>query len=218
MYTPVIVTIVSMLAGLALLIGLNLAINKWDDRLRQRQAPVSFRRWPPTVRPLSEHVLEIGEYGNVRWDQIPALLMGGFMVVAVLMSLYPSPTPAFFAGVVGLIVTILLLTLFASLWLRSRHTYFRLDLLSGQLQVEKRTFGWGGKPQNYLLKLPVQASADCQYQDDERRDAFLNHATCWRLKDGRRLTIIHRNAEEADAFRSELSRYGCTVLDSVAID
>ncbi|HMQ55144.1 MAG TPA: hypothetical protein PKD98_23885 [Anaerolineae bacterium] len=215
MYNPVIIILVSMLGGFAVLIGLNHLVNQLDDRLRQRRAPLSFKRWPPSVRPVSDQVLEIGEYSSVRWDQVPALLLGGFMVVAILVALYPWPTPGFFASVMGMVGAILLLTLVVSLWLRSRHTYYRLDLTSGQMQVETRTFGWRGKPQNYLLKLPVQASIDCQYKDDERRDAFLNHATCWLLKNGQRLTIIHRNAEEAHYFRTELSRCGCAVPDHI---
>ena len=76
MYNPVIITLVSMLVGFAVLIGLNHLVNRLDDRLRQRQAPFSFKRWPPSVRPVSDQVLEIGEYSSARWDQVPALLLG----------------------------------------------------------------------------------------------------------------------------------------------
>lgn len=211
---PLVIILASMLGGLAVLIGLTAAINRVDDGLRRREAPISLKRWPPTVKDLGHNIIEVAVFGNARWDQIPNLLLGGFFVVAVLVSFpVPGQTAIILLTKVGFISLFLIATLVSALWMRSRHTRYRIDLTSGQVQRQSQLFGWPDKVKNYLLKLPVQAGFDCQSKDAERKDATMQHATCWLLKDNRKLVIVHKSAEEARQFRADLVAHGCPTLE-----
>lgn len=102
---PLVIIIASMLVGLVILIGLGAAINRMDDWLRQREAPVSLKRWPPVVKDLGNNIIEVAIFGNARWDQVPMLMLGGFFVVAILMSFpVPGQTPLFVMGKIGLVL------------------------------------------------------------------------------------------------------------------
>lgn len=210
---PLVIIVVSMLVGLAVLIGLNTAINRLDDWLRRREAPISLKRWPPTVKDLGNNIIEVMVFGNARWDQIPGLMLGGFFVVAILMSFpVPGQTTGFILTKAGLVLLLFLASLISALWMRSRHTRYRIDLTAGQVQRQSKLFGWPDKVKNYLLKLPVQAGFDCQSKDPDRKDATMQYATCWLLKDNRKLVIVHKNQEEAEQFRADLAAYGCPTV------
>ncbi|MCB0168381.1 MAG: hypothetical protein KDI79_29405 [Anaerolineae bacterium] len=207
---PLVIIISSMLVGLAVLIGLTAAINRVDDWLRQHEAAISLKRWPPTVKDLGNNIIEVAVFGNARWDQIPALMLGGFFVVAILVSFpVPGQTGLFVLMKVGFLSLFFLASLISALWMRSRHTRYRIDLTSGQVQRQSKLFGWPDKVKNYLLKLPVQAGFDCQPKDDDRKDATMKYATCWLLKDNRKLVIVHKSQEEAEQFRADLAAHGC---------
>ena len=213
---PLVIIIASMLVGLVILIGLGAAINRMDDWLRQREAPVSLKRWPPVVKDLGNNIIEVAIFGNARWDQVPMLMLGGFFVVAILMSFpVPGQTPLFVMGKIGLVLILFLGSLISALWMRSRHTRYRIDLTSGQVQRQSKRFGRPDKVKNYLLKLPVRASYDCQPKDEDRKDATMQYATCWLLKDDRKLVVVHKNQEEAEQFRSDLAAYGCPTQEPI---
>lgn len=211
---PLVVIVVSMVVGLVIMIGLTAAINRLDNWLRQREASISLKRWPPKVKNLGNNVIEVIVYGNARWDQIPGLMLGGFFVVAVLLS-FPVPGQSTLFFIIKLAFVSLLLsgTLFAALWMRSRHTHYRIDLTSGQVQRQSRRFGRPDKVKNYLLQLPVRAGSDCQPTDADRKDATMQYATCWLIKDGRKLIVVHKDQEEAEEFRTELAAQGCPLLE-----
>lgn len=211
---PLVIIIASMLVGLVILIGLTAAINRLDDWLRQREAPISLRRWPPIVKNLGNNNIEVAVFGNARWDQIPGLMLGGFFVLAILLSFpVPGQSASFVAVKLGFVSIFLIASLLSALWMRSRHTRYRIDLTSGQVQRQRKIFGRAGKIKNYLLKLPVQAGSDCQPTDDDRKDATMQYATCWYLKDDRKLVIVHKSQEEAEQFRADLAAQGCPVLE-----
>ncbi|MCB0211807.1 MAG: hypothetical protein KDJ52_20880, partial [Anaerolineae bacterium] len=178
---------------------------------------ISLLRWPPVVKTTGPNTIEVIVFGNARWDQIPTLMLGGFFVVAILMSFpIPGQSTTFVAIKVGLVSIFLIASLVAAVWMRSRHTYYRIDLSSGQVQRQRKTLGRPEKLKNYLLQLPVRAGSDCQSQSEDNRDATMRYSTCWTLKDGRRkLTIVHKDEAEAQQFRVDLAEHGCPVTDSM---
>lgn len=211
---PLVIIIVSMLIGFVILIGLTAAINRLDNWLRQREAPISLKRWPPMVKNLGNNNIEIAVFGNARWDQIPGLMLGGFFVMAVLMSFpVPGQTGLFVAIKLGFVSIFLIASLVAALWMRSKHTRYSIDLTSGEVQRQSKLFGRTGEVKNYLLKVPVRASSDCQPKDADRRDATMQYSTCWFLKNDRKLIIVHKSQEEAEQFRADLAAQGCPLLE-----
>lgn len=218
MSNPLVIIIISMAVTLVILVGLNILANKLDDSLQQRQAAVSLKRWQPVVRRINDNALEVIEFGSARYDQVPSLLLWGVFIVAILLAFpVPGQSLTFLFGKLGLVSAIIILMLLVMIGMRSRHTYYRIDLTSGKAQKQTRTFGKAGKTQNYLLALPVQASADCNYKDPDRKESFLKYATCWALKPRGKLRIVHRSSEEAEQFRADLARHGCTVLTPTVV-
>ena len=217
---PLVIIIVSAVVGIILLIGLTAVIKRFDAWLRQREAPISLLRWPPVVKDVGHNAIEVIAFGNARWDQIPTLMLGGFFVVAILLSFpVPGQSTVFVAAKIGLVSIFLIASLVAAVWMRSRHTYYRIDLSTGQVQRQRKTLGRPEKLKNYLLQLPVRAGSDCQSKDEDRKDATMQYSTCWTLKDGRKITIVHKDEDEAQQFRAALAEHGCPITNaSLTVD
>ena len=217
MNQPIVIIFASMVVGFVALIGLNWLINKLDVWLMQRDAPVALKRRLPMVRRLEDDVVEVIEFGNTKWDAIPGLILWGYLITTILV-LLPLVTQAQDPDTLSTAMTYIIglygLLLLIALWIRSRFTYYQIGLTSAKIRKQIRMFGISGKVISYHLKSPVEAQTDCQPRKADLKDARLRYATCWISKSGRsKFIIIHKNAEEAEQFRTKLIEHGCPVAE-----